>query len=62
MSDPKNQHIIPQCYLKQFVDLGTPTGHEPYVWIFERKAKKGKNEHQKISLQRLIFIHSRVIM
>lgn len=47
MSDPKNQHIIPRCYLKQFVDPGTPTGHEPYVWIFERKAKKGEKRAPK---------------
>lgn len=47
MSNPKNQHIIPQCYLKQFVDPNTPTGHEPYVWIFERKAKIGKKRAPK---------------
>lgn len=41
MSEPKNQHIIPQCYLKQFVDPCTPKGYEPYVWIFEREKKKG---------------------
>lgn len=44
MSDPKNQHIIPQCYLKQFVDPKTPTGHEPYVWIFGRDSKVGKKK------------------
>jgi hypothetical protein len=44
MSDPKNQHIIPQCYLKQFVDPKTPTGYEPYVWIFERDTKVGKKK------------------
>jgi len=37
-ADPKYQRIIPQCYLKQFVDPGTPAGHEPYVWIFTRPA------------------------
>lgn len=47
MSDPKNQHIIPQCYLKQFVDPNTPTGYEPYVWIFEREAKVGKKKAPK---------------
>src|SRR3989344_495879 len=44
MSDPKNQHIIPQCYLKQFVDPNTPKNYEPYVWIFERGSKKGKKK------------------
>lgn len=47
MSNPKNQHIIPQCYLKQFVDSKTPSGHEPYVWIFEREAKLGKKRAPK---------------
>ncbi|MFA6992559.1 MAG: DUF4238 domain-containing protein [Candidatus Gracilibacteria bacterium] len=47
MSQPKNQHIIPQCYLKQFVDAKTPLGHEPYVWIFERDTKIGKKKAPK---------------
>ncbi len=47
MSDPKNQHIIPQCYLKQFVDPNTPAGYEPYVWIFERDTKIGKKKAPK---------------
>lgn len=47
MSDPKNQHIIPQCYLKQFVDPNTPTGYEPYVWIFECEARVGKKKAPK---------------
>jgi len=42
MSEPKRQHIIPKCYLKQFVDPHTPTGQEPYVWIFDRGSNKGK--------------------
>ena len=44
MNKPKNQHIIPQCYLKQFVDPNTPSGQEPYVWIFDRDKKKGKKK------------------
>jgi hypothetical protein len=47
MSNPKNQHIIPQCYLKQFVDPNTPAGYEPYVWIFERNSKIGKKKAPK---------------
>ena len=47
MSEPKNQHIIPQCYLKQFVDPNTPKGQEPYVWIFERDKKTGKKKSPK---------------
>jgi len=47
MSKPKSQHIIPQCYLKQFVDPHTPPDQEPYVWIFERGSKKGKKRAPK---------------
>ncbi len=47
MTEPKNQHIIPQCYLKQFIDPDTPKGHEPYVWIFERGSKIGRNKAPK---------------
>src|SRR5260370_22752671 len=47
MSAPKNQHVIPRCYLKQFVDPHAPAGQEPYVWIFERHSKKGKKKAPK---------------
>jgi hypothetical protein len=47
MTQPKSQHIIPKCYLKQFVDPNTPAGQEPYVWIFERGTKKGKKRAPK---------------
>jgi len=47
MSEPKTQHVIPQCYLKQFVDPKTPAGQEPYVWIFERDSKRGKKRAPK---------------
>ena len=47
MSDPKSQHTIPQCYLKQFVDPKTPAGQEPYAWVFERDSKKGKKRAPK---------------
>jgi hypothetical protein len=46
-SEPKNQHIIPQCYLKQFVDPDTPPGQEPYVWIFDRGSRRGKKKAPK---------------
>ena len=45
MPEPKNQHTIPKCYLKQFVDPGVPGNFGPCVWIFERKSKKGKRQH-----------------
>jgi hypothetical protein len=47
MSEPKIQHVIPQCYLKQFVDPNTPADQEPYVWVFERDSKKGKKRAPK---------------
>lgn len=55
MSKPKNQHIIPQCYLKQFVDPNTPSGQEPYVWIFDRGDKKGKKKAPKNILSETDF-------
>ena len=55
MSKPKNQHIIPQCYLKQFVDSNTPAGQEPYVWIFERGTKRGKKKAPKNILSEADF-------
>lgn len=47
MSEPKAQHVIPRCYLKQFVDPNTPPGQEPYVWIFDRKSKRGRKRAPK---------------
>src|SRR5215469_14705709 len=47
MSEPKNQHVIPRCYLKQFVDPRTPAGQEPYVWIFDRESRRGKKRAPK---------------
>jgi hypothetical protein len=43
--DPKNQHTIPKCYLKQFVDPNIPANFGPCVWIFERESKKGKRKN-----------------
>jgi len=45
MSNPKNQHVIPKCYLKQFVDPNIPANFGPCVWIFERESKKGKRQN-----------------
>ncbi len=39
MSDPKKQHYVPQCYLREFVDPHPPAGHEPYVWVFSKDGK-----------------------
>jgi Protein of unknown function (DUF4238) len=47
MSEPKNQHIIPKCYLKQFVDPNVSAGQEAYVWIFDRGSTTGKRRAPK---------------
>lgn len=44
MSDPVKQHIVPQCYLKQWVDPNTPANYTPYVWRFEKNSRKGKSK------------------
>lgn len=44
MSNAKNQHYIPQFYLREWVDSNTPQGHEPYVWVFDRKTRKGRKK------------------
>jgi hypothetical protein len=45
MSEPKNQHTVPKCYLKQFIDPKIPSNFGPCVWIFERKNKRGKRQN-----------------
>jgi len=35
MTVAKDQHFLPQFYLRGFTDPATPSGQEPYVWIFE---------------------------
>lgn len=39
---PKKQHFVPRCYLSEFTDPNTPTGHEPYVWVFSKNGKEKK--------------------
>ena len=41
---PKRQHYVPQCYLREWVDPITPTGQEPYVWIFDRGSRRGRKK------------------
>jgi len=38
------QHYVPQCYLKAWCDPATPSGQEPYIWMF---CKDGKNKKKK---------------
>jgi len=39
MSNAKKQHYVPQFYLREFVDPNTPSGQEPYVWVFSKDGK-----------------------
>src|ERR1700742_4868924 len=40
----KAQHFIPQSYLKAWCDPNTPRLQEPYVWVFDRKGKRGRRK------------------
>ena len=39
MSNPKKQHYVPQCYLREFADPKTFSEDEPRIWIFDRDGK-----------------------
>lgn len=39
LKGPKKQHFVPKCYLSEFVDINTPQGQEPYVWVFSKDGK-----------------------
>ena len=40
----KDQHYVPQCYLKPWCDSSTPAGQEPYVWRFSKDGKQVKRK------------------
>lgn len=40
----KNQHFIPECYLKAWCDPGTPENQSPYVWMFAKDGTTVKNK------------------
>jgi hypothetical protein len=44
---PTKQHYVPQCYLREFADLTTPGGKEPFVWIFNRDGKNRRRDKVK---------------
>ncbi len=44
MPEPKKQHYVPQCYLREFLDPHTPARYEPYVWAF---SKDGKHKEKR---------------
>lgn len=41
------QHYIPQCYLKAWCDPVTPSGQEPYIWMFSKDGKTKKKKAPK---------------
>lgn len=47
MSNPKKQHYVPQCYLREFVDPHTPPKYEPYVWVFSKDGKQKEKRAPK---------------
>jgi len=36
MAEKKQQHVIPNCYLKAWCDPQTPAGQTPYIWRISR--------------------------
>lgn len=44
MSRNRNQHVIPNCYLKAWCDPNTPSGQTPYIW---RISKDGESKKRK---------------
>lgn len=47
MPSQKNQHSVPQCYLREFIDPETPLRFEPFVWIFDKNGKTKKRKAPK---------------
>ena len=41
---PTKQHYVPRCYLSGWVDPNTPSGQEPYVWVFNRGEREGRKK------------------
>jgi hypothetical protein len=44
VTNNKNQHWIPQCYLKAWCDPDCPTEHTPYVWRFTKDGSASKKK------------------
>lgn len=40
----KDQHFIPQCYLKAWCDPETPPRQKPYVWTFGKDEQRGRRK------------------
>lgn len=46
-SEPKDQHWVPQAYLRAWCDPASPVGYEPYVWVFASGTREGKKRAPK---------------
>jgi len=60
MTKKKEQHIIPQCYLKSFVDSDPPTDvtskeYHPSVWLLDKSLKNAKRKAPKNILWKSYF-------
>lgn len=67
----KKQHFIPRAYLSAWTDPATPSGQEPYVWVFPKDGGAGRRRapsnvftetdiytvHSKIGERNLYFEH-----
>lgn len=43
----KDQHTVPECYLKEWCDPDTPEKHDPYLWIFDKDGSNSKKRAPK---------------
>lgn len=53
--DHKEQHVIPHCYQKAWVDPTTPEKQEPYIWLFNKKGDLIKNKSPKNTFTEVDF-------
>lgn len=44
MVEKKQQHTIPQCYLKAWCDPRTPPGQHPYIWRISRDGSERREK------------------
>lgn len=47
MTIAKNQHFLPQFYIRQFIDPDTPSGWDPFVWVFELSENRWRRRAPK---------------
>lgn len=47
--EKKNQHLIPNCYLKAWCDPATADGQEPYIWVHPAEGGEPKRQSPRKS-------------